>query len=154
MADRDSEEASHTSVLVLNLGGMAIVLVTTWIAWLIIPLLGIDLSKMSLFISSRTLLLSVFLVMALPLSIFGEYWLSRWKKRRFLWKNTLLIIGAFSLFILVTTFLLTVSAMLLSGLPWFWQLPLVAVSSLTGLFIMAMAIRNEKFRKWRKGLGW
>lgn len=133
---------------------MVIALVTMWIAWLIIPLLGIELSKMSFFISSRTLLLSVFLVMALPLSTFGEYWLSRWKKRRFLWKSTLSIIGVFGLFIFVSAFLLTVLNVLLSNLLWFWQMPLVAVSNLTGLFIMAMAIRNERFRKWRKNLGW
>jgi hypothetical protein len=125
-----------------------------WIAWLIIPLLGIDLSKMSLFISSRTLLLSVFSVMALPLGVFGEYWLSRWKKRKFLLKSTLLIVGLFGLFIFVSALFLTIFNLLLSNLLWFWQMPFVAVSNLIGLFLMATAIRNETFKKWRKTLGW
>lgn len=146
-------QVSQKSILVLNIGGIIIVLVGATFVWLITTYLGI-LSNVSLFSGVRTLLLTGFLVMALPIAIFGEYWLSQTNKRKFIWKSVALAMGIFFLFTLVTTFLLTLFDLLLPVLFLAWQLLLVVASALIGLFVMSVTIRNEHLRKWQKDFGW
>lgn len=35
-----------------------------------------------------------------------------------------------------------------------FQMPFLAISNIIGLLVMALTIRNEGFKKWRKDLGW
>jgi hypothetical protein len=151
--ERGKPQVSQKSVLVLNIGGMTIALVTAACAWFITTHLGI-LSGVSLFSSVRTLLLTSFLVAALPIATLGEYWLSQTNKRKFLWKSVFLTTGILFLFTLITTLLLILFDLLFPGLFLALQMALVVTSALAGLFTIRIAMRNEHLKKWRKEFGW
>jgi hypothetical protein len=152
-SEHEKSQVSQKSVLILNIGGMIIVLVAATSVWLITTHFGI-ISNVSLFSSVRTLLLTSSLIVALPIATLGEYWLSQTNKRKFLWKSVILTMSILCLFILVTTFLLTLFDLLLSGLFWMWQMPLVAASALIGLSIMSITMRHKRFKKWQNDFGW
>jgi MFS family permease len=136
-------------VVALYLGGLLIMLAAFGAAWVVVSVLGIDLSEMSFFAGIRTLLLLVFAVLAPPLGIFGEYWLSRWQQRPIRRRNILLVIGVFALFPTSTVALLTAFNTFLSDWPWYWQMLLTGLANIAGLTVMAIAIRSQVFKEWR-----
>jgi len=152
--ENERTQVSQKLLLILNVGGTIIVFVAFGLSWFIIDFFRIDLWKMSFFVSCRTLLLIIFSVLALPLATFGEYWLSLWKRRNFLWRSVIVTISVIGIFIFVTIFLLTILEVLFAELYWIWQMPLAAICNLVGLFAMVAAIKNSAFKKWRKDLGW
>jgi hypothetical protein len=141
-------------VVTLYLGGLLIMLAAFGVAWVVVSVLGIDLSEMSFFAGIRILWLLVFAVLTPPLGIFGEYWLSRWQRRPIRGRNMLLVIGVFALFPTSTVALLTAFNAFLSDWPWYWQMLLTALANIAGLTVMAIAIRNKEFKKWREEFGW
>lgn len=155
MDSNDSSlKVSQKLLTILYAGGIVIVVVSWLLMQFMIPFLGIDLGRMSFFAGGRIYLLIFFSLFVLPLSIFGEWWLSLWRKRKFLWKSAAAIIGAFGLFVLVSILFLTVFDVLLSGLAWIWQMPLFIFSYLSGMLAIALVFRNQRVKKWRKNFGW
>lgn len=154
MKENERKEVSQRSVIVLNAGGMIIVVASSALTWLIATSLGIPFWKLSFFASFRTLLLILFSVLLLPLGAFGEYWLSSWRKRKFLWKSLGLVMGLSVIFVLINVLLSTAFDMLGSALELIWQVPLAVVSNSISLIATVLVIRTNKLRKWRKDLGW
>ncbi len=153
MEGRELDEASQKSVIVLNVGGMIIVLADIGLTWLIVSFLGINLRSLSLLAAYRVLLLVFFLVTALPVCIFGEYWLSNWRKRAFMWKSAVITVGVFAVFVFTSALLSTLFDILFAGRDILFQLPFLGLSNIIGLLVMALTIR-ARLKKWRKEFGW
>jgi hypothetical protein len=121
------------------------------VLWLILSHFEINLRQMSSFFAAyRVLLIIATPLLIVPLAILAELLVKRWKERRLLWKNILGILGMFSIFMLATLPLLTVSDLVFSELGLLLQIPLAVLYSSMGLIIMGMATRTKAFKKWLK----
>lgn len=154
MEGKGSDQASERSVILLNVGGMVIVFAAVGLTWLIIPFLNVNLRILSLLAAYRILLLIFLFVSALPLSIFGEYWLSNWRKRAFMWKSVATVVGVIAEFGFASALISSLFDILFAGRDIIFQMPFLAAANVTGLLVMALTIRNARFKKWRKDFGW
>jgi hypothetical protein len=154
MKEDEKPEVSTKSVMILNLGGAAIVLLTMGVVYFVVSFCDINLWETSFFHGLSMILSICFPIVMLPLAVFGECWLSRWKKRGFVWKNAVAVAGLFGVFVGVNIFLLSIFDRLFSELTWIWQTPFFAVSNTSGLLTLVIIVRNKKFKRWRKDFGW
>jgi hypothetical protein len=154
MEEDDKSEVSTKSVMILNLGGAAIALLTMGVVYFAISFCSISLWETSFFHGLSIILLLSFPIVMLPLAAFGECWLSHWKKRGFAWKNAVAVAGLFGVFVVVSIFLLSIFDRLFSELTWIWQMPFFAVSNTSGLLTLVIIVRTKKFKRWRRDFGW
>jgi len=147
-------ESQRKMIMILYAGGFAVLCGSLALAWFIIQIIGSSFWQGTILSTSRNLLLVFYATISPPLAIFCEYWLSRWKMRKFLWKGVFLILGTLGILFVTSASLSTIFIALFPGVDLTLQMPLAAVSNSTALIIMAIVIRNGRSRKLFKDLGW
>jgi hypothetical protein len=153
--EREKQTAPSKYELVIGVGGAIIVFSAVGLSFFLLSYFGIDLKKMSFFLSFRTLLTIGFSIIMFPTILFVEYVYKVSKKRRFSWKDVIVGVGILGILLVVALPLLTLLDVVFSDLDVVWQIPLAVGCTSLGVIADALVVGNRRFKKFaREQLGW